>query len=234
MPPRIHLRLDYLTHHQHPTPSCLKLDTPIFAHFCLSTFLLVPKIFCSIRMLTQPLPRTVRQTHLRSLRLRSAFCTSARTCKKQPNSHRLYQKNFPPHGLVSKLTLPKYHQQPFRYEIGIPSKAAELPSWKLRSCQVLGVTVAVAGLGIFWWTHREQVPITGRWRFYFMSNYVLKRDNSTYPAMIKEIEPVVFHDNHPTAILVRRVLDRLLPSSGLEHLNWKLHVVNAPGICNQG
>ncbi|KAE9367074.1 hypothetical protein N431DRAFT_318160, partial [Stipitochalara longipes BDJ] len=90
--------------------------------------------------------------------------------------------------------------------------------------------IIIGGLALFWWTHREQVPISGRWRFNFLSSFVLKLEDRSYLSMIKEIEPAILPENHPITKLVRTVLDRLLPSSGLEHLDWKVHVVNAPAL----
>ena len=43
-------------------------------------------------------------------------------------------------------------------------------------------------------------------------------------------DPALFlPDDHPTLQSARMVLERLAHVSGLEHMHWDLHIVNAPG-----
>jgi len=171
------------------------------------------------------------RSHVPSLRLHSVFSTSARAYTKQPVPPGRYQIHVPPPGSVSELTPPKGNQQ-WLYEISIPSKVDKLPRWTWWAFRISGV--ATGGLGIFWWTHREQVSITGTWRFNFMSSIILKMEDLSYHGMLKEVEPAILPPNYPAVIMVGRVLDKLLLSAGMEHLEWKVHVVNAPGTYPPG
>lgn len=99
--------------------------------------------------------------------------------------------------------------------------------WELWFIRI-GVFFVVC-LVVFGLAHIERVPITERPRFNFLSGWVVRWDIATYAARMKKVEASLLPDDHPMTIMVRQVLERLLPSTGLEHLDWKVHVVSAPG-----
>jgi hypothetical protein len=99
--------------------------------------------------------------------------------------------------------------------------------WELWFVRIL--VFFVVCLVVFAIAHIQRVPITERLRFNFLSDWVVRRDIATYEAPIKEMEASILPEDHPMSIMVREVLQRLLPSSGLEHLDWKVLVVEGPG-----
>lgn len=84
-------------------------------------------------------------------------------------------------------------------------------------------------MGYIWFSNREQVPVTGRDRF---SLY----DHALYdPGRQKRVDELHKKPSLPATSremrLCIKVLQRLLPVSGWEHLNWEIIVRESlPGM----
>ena len=87
-------------------------------------------------------------------------------------------------------------------------------------------SIALGG-GIFVFTHIEKIPVTGRRRFNFISPEAMAAmANEQYQVVMKQYHGQMLSDRSPETRLARRVLDRLIPSSGLSG-PWELHVVRS-------
>jgi hypothetical protein len=90
------------------------------------------------------------------------------------------------------------------------------------------VATVVAAVG-FYFYNSQTVPVTGRRRFNFLSDSMVARAHSKAAAQI--IEQVRAQGGHflsewdPRTILVRRVMKRLIPVSGMTDLNWEIFVI---------
>ena len=75
----------------------------------------------------------------------------------------------------------------------------------------------------------ETVPVSGRRRFNCIS---AKRETDMaqqlYGQVMQEFGSRVLPAWHPNSKLVNKVMNRLIPASGLEDQAWEVHVVNDP------
>jgi hypothetical protein len=87
-------------------------------------------------------------------------------------------------------------------------------------------------LSVVYYVYREQVPISGRWRFNFHPKSTLQSTSSDWTTVLEELEILptqILPKDHPATIFAKAVFQRLLPVSGLEHLDWEVQVVNDLG-----
>lgn len=79
----------------------------------------------------------------------------------------------------------------------------------------------------------EKVPVTGRTRFNVVSSEQEQAlSKKMYRQAMQQYRSRLVPRDHPASVVVRRVLKRLIPASGLEDSNWELHVVNDPKEMN--
>jgi predicted Zn-dependent protease len=91
------------------------------------------------------------------------------------------------------------------------------------------VGLAGGGLGIFYITHLEEAPYSHRRRFMWVSpGLELLLGEQAYRQTLSEFRGGILPDEHPDAVRVQRVMKRIIKQSGLEDLDWKIHVVHAP------
>ncbi|KAK9388128.1 peptidase family M48-domain-containing protein [Lipomyces mesembrius] len=91
--------------------------------------------------------------------------------------------------------------------------------------------VAVVGTigGVFYVTHLEETPVSGRRRFMIVSEGLEERlGGYQYLQLLRQYRHSILPDNHPAVIRVRNVMKRLIQVSGLPDVNWEIHVVNDP------
>lgn len=93
-----------------------------------------------------------------------------------------------------------------------------------------------SSLFLLWFFSRDQVPITGRWRFKCLpvENPQLLEDGNTSMVVDAGGEGLLSSDDDPRLLRLkqtRSVLDRVLSASGLSHLEWNLMVIDTPGQC---
>lgn len=89
-----------------------------------------------------------------------------------------------------------------------------------------GVFAVGAGGGVFVTYNLERVPISGRLRFNCVSeNWERETSNATYQQVMQQYGRQILPPNHPDARMVQRVMDRLIPASGLSHEGWEVKVI---------
>lgn len=100
------------------------------------------------------------------------------------------------------------------------------------------IGIAAGGGSIFYLTHLEEAPVSGRRRFIWIPPYLeSKIGNYTYKSILSQTQNAILPQNDRTTQRVSRVFSRILEAaykdptvdkSVLEGINWKVHVVNDP------
>jgi hypothetical protein len=113
---------------------------------------------------------------------------------------------------------------------GLPEESLEVGETLTHPTKtdIVCYSIAFLGLVIFCCLNLEKVPITGRLRFNFMT-HALAGDSNTCTAQLHALGEFLVPDHDSRVIALKEVLEKLIPSSGLEHLEWEIHLVNAPG-----
>jgi len=113
------------------------------------------------------------------------------------------------------------------WRIANPTLWSERPRWV--RWYVYTVAFATLGMACFWCSHQEQVPITGRWRFNFYPTTIETKLLRALALREMEKEHNALPGDSPEVRWATEVLQTLIPSSGLEHLEWRVRVLDAPG-----
>ncbi|KAI9786974.1 MAG: hypothetical protein M1835_002911 [Candelina submexicana] len=96
-----------------------------------------------------------------------------------------------------------------------------------------GTGLAVVGGGGFYVFNLETVAVSGRRRFNIYSPEAERNDaKGFYEHTLHEFEGQMLPPWHPSSKLVQKVLDRLIPHSGLHNLDWQIHVIDDPNEKN--
>lgn len=75
--------------------------------------------------------------------------------------------------------------------------------------------------------------MTGRRRFNCISaEQELKFGLRNYRDILREYHGYILPANHPYTVMVNRVLQRLIPHSGLPGADWKVHVIHDDHMLN--
>ncbi|KAA6411744.1 MAG: Peptidase M48 [Lasallia pustulata] len=86
--------------------------------------------------------------------------------------------------------------------------------------------VGVGALGFVGY-NLERVPVTNRLRFNCVSHeYEVSMAQQMYAEILKEYGRQILPAWHPDSKLVHKVLNRLIPASGLQDQRWEVHVIN--------
>ncbi|KAI5821043.1 peptidase family M48-domain-containing protein [Pyronema omphalodes] len=95
------------------------------------------------------------------------------------------------------------------------------------------VGVGAAGAVTFYVYNLETVPVSGRRRFNVVGvESEMQLSQQMYEETIRQFQDRILPANHPTTRRVRKVLERLIPSSGLQDLDWEVHVIADNSIKN--
>ncbi|OIW23688.1 hypothetical protein CONLIGDRAFT_657827 [Coniochaeta ligniaria NRRL 30616] len=98
------------------------------------------------------------------------------------------------------------------------------------------VLVAVAGALIFYFANLETVPVSGRTRFNCYSAESVREVGETQAKMVRyELERQggrVLPDWDPRTRMVKRVMAKLIPFSGMADENWEVCVIEDPHTAN--
>ncbi|KAH0565637.1 hypothetical protein GP486_000969 [Trichoglossum hirsutum] len=94
--------------------------------------------------------------------------------------------------------------------------------------------VCLVGCGVYFYTSNlEEVPVSGRRRFNIVSPEVEEEfAKQMYRQALQQFGNKVLPAYHPDSRLVQRVLNRLIPASGLGDEKWEIHVINDPKQIN--
>lgn len=85
--------------------------------------------------------------------------------------------------------------------------------------------------GLFYITHLEEAPVSGRRRFIWISEGMEKKiGDYTYKQVLGENRGKILAPNHPVSVNVSKVFQKILAVSPVDesHLDWKVHIVNDP------
>ena len=98
------------------------------------------------------------------------------------------------------------------------------------SNKMIIAAVVVGGGVIFYVSNLEEVPQTGRRRFNCYSEEAAEKQGQLlFQEIMREFGNAILPYWDRRTHEVKRVLNRLLPACGLEHLDWEVYVVNSPG-----
>ena len=90
-----------------------------------------------------------------------------------------------------------------------------------------GVGAAGTGAVGFVGYNLETVPVSGRKRFNWVTpEYEEQMGMEQYEQVMREFGSQILPEWHPRTKYVQRVLDRLIPSSGLEGQKWEVNVID--------
>lgn len=79
----------------------------------------------------------------------------------------------------------------------------------------------------------ETVPVSGRKRFNWVTpEYEEQMGMEQYKQVMREFGSQILPEWHPRTKYIQRVLDRLIPSSGLEGQKWEVNVIDDPKQMN--
>jgi hypothetical protein len=91
------------------------------------------------------------------------------------------------------------------------------------------VVATAATAALFYYFNSQEVPVTGRRRFNFLSDgfvaYMYSRQAAGIIRDITEEGGKILPASDPRTRVVRRVMSRLIPVSGMADLNWEIHVI---------
>ena len=89
------------------------------------------------------------------------------------------------------------------------------------------IVVVCSGGAVVYVYNLEEVPLTKRRRFNVVSPETEKTlGDSQYQQILNEFKGRILPSNHPYTELVARVMERLLPHSGLANEEWMVHVID--------
>ncbi|KAF1808574.1 hypothetical protein P152DRAFT_443650 [Eremomyces bilateralis CBS 781.70] len=90
------------------------------------------------------------------------------------------------------------------------------------------IFLLAGGLGVFYVSNLETVPVTGRRRFNLVGPELEARfAEQMYEEVMGEFRGHILSEWDPRARMVQRVMDRLIPMSGLEGQKWEVKVIAA-------
>ncbi|GFF23618.1 probable T-complex protein 1 subunit theta [Aspergillus lentulus] len=93
---------------------------------------------------------------------------------------------------------------------------------------IIGVVI-----GGIYTSNVETVEMTGRRRFNCVSSHQeLKMGQQSYEEVLRSTRGKILPENHPLAIMVNRVLRRLIPQAPIEGADWRVHVIKDDGMVN--
>lgn len=89
--------------------------------------------------------------------------------------------------------------------------------------------VAVIGSAtVFYFTHLEEVPESGRKRFMCYSEETVEEQGQLlYQEIMQSQGRAILPEWDARTRMVNRVMDRLIQANGLEHVPWEIHVINS-------
>lgn len=91
------------------------------------------------------------------------------------------------------------------------------------------VAVVMTAGGVFYYTHLERAPISNRRRFMVVSKAMEQAIGSEgYDEVLQQYGSKLLPEHHPQVLRVKRIMKNIIKVSGLDDLDWRVHVVNDP------
>ena len=93
--------------------------------------------------------------------------------------------------------------------------------------------IAVGGGFVFYVTNLEEVPVSGRRRFNCYSDASVEKEGERMYRMIMQEAGqagALLPAWDKRSQMVQRVMERLIPASGLEDVRWEVHVIESGGM----
>jgi Zn-dependent protease with chaperone function len=126
----------------------------------------------------------------------------------------VYLKGNSPVGRLSYATYRRFQQD------------APHVNWN-RQLQWMGAMTVLGG--IFYVSHLEAAPYSNRRRFMLIWPEIEKYiGDRGYEETMAQFRHYILPDNHPETLRVKKVMKPIIKASGLDHLDWQIHVINDP------
>lgn len=75
--------------------------------------------------------------------------------------------------------------------------------------------------------------MTGRRRFNVLSaDYEIKMGQDSYREVLSSSRGKILPENHPDSVMVRRILNRLIPYAPIKGADWRVHVIKDDSMMN--
>ena len=95
--------------------------------------------------------------------------------------------------------------------------------WHTNPAFRYGVGAVGLGGGAFYWYNLDRVPLSGRLRFNCISPSLEKQISAGgYHQIIQQFKRKILPPDHPYTRMVQRVMERLIPNSGMEGEDWEV------------
>ncbi|KAK7202562.1 peptidase family M48-domain-containing protein [Myxozyma melibiosi] len=124
------------------------------------------------------------------------------------------------------------HHSSFSSHEGFVSNLGALVGMLMYNRRVqVAALVLGGGTFIFYLSNVEPAPVSGRRRFIVTTPKLEQMlGDSQYHSLLAEYRGRVYPDNHPDVIRVKRVMKRLIAVSGMEDVDWQVHVIVDPSV----
>jgi len=192
----------------------------MFSRNVLRSLPSLPRTPTTSRCLRQPFPR--QKPSSISRRFESGF-------PPPPPPPRRPDKILPPRGRPEKKIYTRYDPEEARRAKPLITVEAVRNAATSRSTKTV-VIIAAGSAVIFYFTHLEEVPVSGRKRFMCYSDASVEEQGRVlYNMVMQEAGRAILPSWDPRVRMVNRVMKRLIPASGLEHVDWEVHVIESNG-----
>lgn len=118
------------------------------------------------------------------------------------------------------------------------TRETSLPQFLLNESNRKYVALLLGGSGLFYVTHLEEAPVSGRKRFIWIPRSLELRIGSySYSQILNESSGIILPNSHPTSKRVENIFHKILDAaykdptvdnSLLDGIKWQIHVVNDP------
>nr|OQO32186.1 hypothetical protein B0A51_00555 [Rachicladosporium sp. CCFEE 5018] len=177
------------------------------------------------------------ESFLRAFRTASAYSTASPRLSSNANNHRAFKSAVrrPPSVLSTTFSRTRdFHQssytarQAFNYQRFNASRNI-FQRWAARPTfyyEIGGIGAVGGGVYI---ANLEEVPVSHRRRFNVVSPATeAETGKQMYQQTMQEFGNRLLPPSHPKSRMVQRVLNRLIPHSGLDGEEWEVHVIEDP------
>lgn len=188
--------------------------------------------------------RMFSRSILRNLPLRNAVTRSATTypllchqsllgraaqCKIPISSHPSF--NLPPSRGYQQRRQRYYRFDPDEVRKARPLLSDEHIKNFSRHPALRSFILLLTGGGIlFYFTNLEDVPVSGRKRFNIYSHQDMEREGQMmYQQILRQYKGAILPEWDHRTQMVQRVMNRLIPASGIDNVNWEVNVIESNG-----